>query len=114
MLTQGFRIYNKPMATGTGNTLEEAEYSWFKQKNPSGVASNADLATVKRAYFVSQVGEQTRHENVLDLEKRWLRSLTGVTSRYPADMWREAVVGAGQTPANSIPENKFIYFKTVL
>lgn len=102
------------MAVATGTNIDEIEWSWFAT-HISGFTTNTPIEDLKRAYFVSIVGEQAKDEDVHSLEKRWLHSLTGVgasTSNY-GDLWREAVVGAGQTPDNDITQNKIIYFKTV-
>lgn len=100
------------MAVGTGIRLEELEYSWFAQKNPAGVATNAPTEDLRRAYYISQVGEQGVHEDLLQLELRWLRSLTGVTSNQHDEAWLQAVAGAGLTPQGSTVANKILYYKT--
>lgn len=99
------------MAVGTGTNVDELMYSWFATH--VSMPTQAPIEDRMRAYFVSIVGEQSRDESVLDLERRWLRSLTGVTSNQYGDMWREAVVGAGLSPASDITQNKVIYFSNV-
>jgi len=99
------------MAKGSGRNYFEVESSWIRSKHT--LHARARNEEVKRSYQVSVAGSQGRNESAIELEKRWLRKLTGVTSKEYADMWREAVVGAGGVPENSIQANKELYFRLV-
>lgn len=99
------------MAIGTGIDLGEVEYSWYASR--VGAAANTTLEDIKREFWISEVGEQTVTEPNVELELRWLRSLTGVTSDQYGDMWREAVVGENLPPQETITQNKVVYYKNV-
>lgn len=93
---------------GTGQHLGEIEYSWFASR--SGITSDK-LNDHKLAYFISEgIGENSLN----DMEIEWLQGLTGTpATRDLQSLWQGAVIGEGLTPALSIAENKYKYFKTV-
>lgn len=95
------------MAKGTGTNFTDVKHSWFKSK--SGLPASAHITDHERAFYMSVVN--LPKESTSELEKRWLRTLTGVTSKELADMWREAVVGAGLTPEPSINANREKYYR---
>lgn len=95
-------------------SLASAEHDWYATR--SGVAGNAPLNDHKRAYYASKsiagtAGSGSKPTN--QMEREWLQTLTGVTGKELADMWVQAVAGAGKTPKNSINENKYIFFSQV-
>ena len=92
-------------------SLSSAEHDWYATR--SSVAANAPLNDHKRAYYVSQSIDDSGGKPTSQMEWEWLHTLTGVTSNEIADMWVQAVAGAGKTPANSINENKYIYYSSV-
>jgi hypothetical protein len=96
----------------TGLRLEELEYSWYAEQNPTGVPSNPSTEELQRAYWHSVVGEDQSPEDSERLELRWLQSLTGVTSDDYDTAWAEAVAGAGETPQENTNANKILYYQT--
>jgi len=93
--------------------LREAEYNWYAIK--SGLGGNVPLNDHKTEYYSTQGFRSNASivKPVTQLEWEWLQSLTGVASKELADMWDEAVTGAGFTPGKSIDENKRIYYNNV-
>ena len=107
------------MATGTGNTLQELERSWFATQVGS---ANDQLTTneLKRQFYISQIGGTSANVNYLaDLEKQWLRFLIDANGETPSDtnhvetLWREVVVSEGLTPSNYVNDNKQIFYRNV-
>lgn len=96
----------------TGLRLEELEYSWYAEQNPTGVPTNPSKEDLQRAYWISVVGEQGTSEDLKALELRWLLSLTGVTSTHYDEAWAQAVAGAGETVQKDTTANKIIYYQT--
>ena len=93
------------------SSLSSAEHDWYATR--SGVAGNAPLNDHKRAYYISLSISDAGGKPTSQMEWEWLHTLTGVTSNELADMWVQAVAGAGKTPANSISENKYLYYSSV-
>lgn len=96
----------------TGANIKELEWKWFAEKL-AGAGNSNDLNQLKRQYFTKIVGERGTVEGLVELEKRWLRSLTGVTATEYSDMWRQAVAGASLTPVDDINANKILYYQNV-
>lgn len=99
------------MSVGTGTTLKELEYSWFATR--SGLSGSRTTREHKRAYYISELGARANDVPLSQLEYEWLHAQTGVSSNAIADMWREAVVGAGLTPETTILNNKRKYYSNV-
>lgn len=91
-------------------SLTGAEHDWFATR--SGEPSNVSTDSHKRSYFVSK-GITGAKKPLSQMEREWLQTLTGVTGKELADMWVQAVAGAGKVPKNSINENKYIFFSQV-
>lgn len=89
-------------------SLASAEHDWYATR--SGAAGNASLNDHKLAYYDTK---GIHGKTVSQAEREWLTQLTGVTSNELADMWVQAVAGAGKTPKNSINENKLIFYTQV-
>lgn len=94
------------------NTLTSAEHDWYATR--SGIVSHAPLNDHKRAYFISKSVSGANGKPITQMEYEWLGKQTGVTSKELADMWVEAVAGAGKTPGKSINSNKFIFYTQVV
>lgn len=92
-------------------TLSGAEHDWFATR--SGRPSNAPLSEHKRGYFTSKGITGTKPLN--QMEREWLQTLTGVTSKSIPDMWSQAVSGQGLTPSrDGMDVNKFIFYTSVV
>lgn len=102
------------MAKATSNNIHDAERQWYSTRAGLTFTQNTPINEMKRAFYAKIVGSSNGQLPLNDLEWLWLKTLTGVTSKYIGDMWREAVVGAGATPVNSIIENKIKYFQSVV
>lgn len=102
------------MAKATSANLHDAERQWYSTRAGLTFTQNTPVNEMKRAFYAKTLASNNNQETLQDLEWRWLKTLTGVTGKYPADMWREAVVGAGGVPANSLTENKVKYFQLVV
>lgn len=101
------------MTIAQGETLEDIEFSWYSQKVAPTI-DHPEVDDMKREYWLEVVGpEEGTLEGQADLELRWLRSRTGVTSDQYSDMWREALVGEGLPPQETIAQNKVVYYKNV-
>jgi hypothetical protein len=94
----------------TGNFHDEIARDWYAKRAGVTYPANATLKDMQHTYW-SKVVAPPRTTTITDLEWSWLKTLTGVTSKSYADMWREAVVGAGGVPTNSLVENKIIYYR---
>ena len=94
---------------GTGNSVSEAEFSWFQQR--SGVALNAPLNDHKRVVMEALIGKH--EQGMRELEIQWLQKTTGSTSKDMQSLWQEMVNSISQAPSRTINENKFRYFKNV-
>lgn len=100
------------VTSNSPDDLTDAEYTWYKTRSTSTVAKSP-LVEMQRTYWISVVGATGSGISNQEIEMKWLRSLTGVTSSQYGDMWREAVAGIGKVPQNSISQNKLIYYKNV-
>ena len=91
-------------------TLSSAEHDWFATR--SGLPTQAPLTEHKRRYFTSKGITGTKPLN--QMEREWLQTLTGVTSKSIVDMWSEAVSGQSLTPSrDGMDVNKFIFYTQV-
>ena len=80
-------------------STQEIEYEWYLTH--SGEVSSAPLGQHQEAVW-ADAGASSEWE--------WLKTLTGVTSNYLGDMWREAVAGLSLTPGATEGENRRIFF----
>ena len=96
----------------TGNFHDEIARDWYAKRAGVTYPTNATLKDMQHTYWAHVVGAGNQI-TAGELEWRWLKSLTGVTGKFMGDMWREAVVGAGAVPTNSLVENKIIYYRKV-
>lgn len=92
-------------------TRRGIEYEWYAQRPSVSYPPNARLSDMQRIYWAKTVGADVNKITATDLQWLWLKSLTGVTSKFLPDMWREAVIGIGKTPAPSLEENRWIYYQ---
>lgn len=91
-------------------TLSSAEHDWFATR--SGEPANAPLTQHKRGYFTKKGITGTKP--LTQMEREWLQTLTGVTSKRLQDMWSEAVSGQALTPSkDGMDANKFIFYTQV-
>jgi len=97
---------------GTGQSLEELEYSWFAQRVGSS-SSAISINELKRIYFQAQLSGATG--SLRDLEVQWLRKYISDAGGTPSstNLWREAVVASGGTPSNRLTENQRKFYSTV-
>ena len=101
------------MAKTSKTNLHDAEREWYSTRVGLTFQPNTPINEMKRAFYAKSASASNGQIPIDQLEKMWLAPLTGVTSKYEGDMWREAVAGAGGTPSNSIVENKIKYFQLV-
>jgi len=91
-------------------TLPGAEHDWYATR--SGAPANAPLSQHKRMYYTSK--GITGNKPLNQMEREWLQTLTGVTSKSIVDMWSQAVSGQGKTPSqDGIDSNKYIFYSQV-
>ena len=96
-------------------TLSSAMHDWYATR--SGEPANVQTDMHKRSYFISKgiAGSISGVAKPLSqMEREWLQTQTGVTSKRLPDMWVEAVAGAGKTPSKSINENQYIFYSQVI
>lgn len=92
------------------NTLSSAEHDWYATR--SGAPSAAPLSQHKRMYYTSK--GITGIKPLTQMEREWLQTLAGVTSKRLPDMWVEVVAGQSLTPSrDGMDANKFIFYTQV-
>jgi len=92
------------------NSLNSAEHDWYATR--SGRPANAPLSEHKRGYFTSKGITGTKP--LSQMEREWLQTLTGVTSKSLVDMWSQAVSGQTLTPSrDGMDSNKFIFYTQI-
>jgi len=94
-----------------GNFHDEIARDWFAKRAGVTYPANATLRDMQHTYWSKVVNASGNNKTLADLEWAWLKTLTGVSSKFIPDMWREAVIGAGAVPSNSLVENKIIYYR---
>ena len=101
---------------GTGQSLEELEYSWFAQRVGSS-SSAVPINELKKIYFQAQLSGATG--SLKDLEAQWLRKYISGAGGTPSStnhlsiLWREAVVISGGTASDRLTENQRKFYSTV-
>lgn len=86
----------------------------FIGRKIAGESSQMTLAQMKRQYYVEYLGTSGKSETVPELELRWLRKYItdngGTATGEYADLWKRAVLAAGQTPKSRTTENMQIFY----
>lgn len=91
-------------------SLASAEHDWYATR--SGAPANAPLTQHKRMYYTSK--GITGVKPLTQMEREWLQTLTGVTSKSLVDMWSQAVSGQGKVPSrDGMDANKYVFFSQV-
>lgn len=91
-------------------SLVEAESDWYITR--SSLRSDAPLVEHQKHYWATK-GIITYQKSLLEIEKAWLRSVSGSTSDNYAELWRFAMSSQGYTPFTALNANKFAFYSSV-